>query len=52
MKALVMRWKQLEARYTKLTRRERLLLAAAVIFAPMFMVNTLLIEPRRRASVA
>lgn len=45
MKTLVMRWKQLEARYLTLTRRERLLVAAALVFAPLFILNTLLLEP-------
>jgi MSHA biogenesis protein MshJ len=45
MKALLMRWKQLEARYLTLTRRERLLVAAAVAFGPLFILNTLLLEP-------
>lgn len=52
MKALLMRWKQLEARYLALTRRERLLVAAAVVFGPMFIMNSLLLEPmeaRKRA---
>ncbi len=45
MKAFLARWKVLNDRYVALSRRERLLLAAALVFGPLFIANTLLIEP-------
>lgn len=55
MKALLARWKTLNARYTVLSQRERLLLAAALIFGPLFIANTLLLDPlsvRKRSLTA
>lgn len=45
MKALIARWKNLESRYVALSRRERLLLAAALVLGPLFIANTLLLDP-------
>jgi MSHA biogenesis protein MshJ len=45
MKALIARWKSLDSRYVALSRRERLLLAAALVLGPLFIANTLLLDP-------
>lgn len=55
MKALVAHWKNLNARYSALSQRERLLLAAALVFGPLFIANTLLLDPlaaRKRSMTA
>jgi MSHA biogenesis protein MshJ len=47
MSALSDRWKQLEARYAGLSRREKLLLAGALIIVPALLVETLVLDAQR-----
>ena len=38
-------WKRLKGRYDALTRRERILVAAGLVFGPMMLVNSTVLEP-------
>lgn len=46
MKALSAFWKKLQARYELLNRRERILVAAALVAGPLLIGNSLLIDPQ------
>jgi len=47
MKNLSLTWKRLNERYAALTRRERLLVAAALVLVPLLVVETLVLDPQR-----
>lgn len=47
MKNLSLTWKRLNERYATLTRRERLLVAAALVLVPLLVVETLVLDPQR-----
>jgi MSHA biogenesis protein MshJ len=44
--ALRQRWQRLNERYAVLSRRERLLVAAALVFGPLFIGNALFLDPQ------
>ncbi|PKO37635.1 MAG: hypothetical protein CVU33_12150 [Betaproteobacteria bacterium HGW-Betaproteobacteria-6] len=46
MNALRRQWKQLGHKYAALTRRERLLLAAALVFGPLLIGHALFVDPQ------
>jgi MSHA biogenesis protein MshJ len=46
MKAYVQRWKTLEQRYMALSRRERVMVAAALVLGPLLIGNALLVDPQ------
>ena len=46
MKALRPHWQRLNARYVALSRRERGLVAAALVFGPLLIGNALMIDPQ------
>lgn len=52
MKALRQQWQQLEGRYAAVTRREKLLLAAALIFVPLLVGELLILEGQRTRNAA
>lgn len=53
MKVVRQQWLKLNERYVALSRRERLILAAALILAPLLLGDTLILEPlRTQAKVA
>lgn len=47
MKNFSLTWKRLNERYAALTRRERLLVAAALVLVPLLVVETLVLDPQR-----
>jgi MSHA biogenesis protein MshJ len=47
MNSLRQFWNRLNARYTALSRRERLLVAAAVVLGPLMIGNALLVSPQQ-----
>lgn len=47
MKALRQTWEDLDNRYTSLSRRERLLVAAALVFGPLLIGHALFVDPQR-----
>lgn len=46
MSALRQHWQRLNQRYTALSRRERMLVAAAAVFGPLLIGNALLLDPQ------
>lgn len=52
MKALRQHWAELQARYAALSRREQLLLAAALVVGPLLIGNALIADPQRARAVA
>lgn len=52
MKSLRQRWAELQARYAALSRREQLLLAAALIVGPLLVGNALIADPQRARAAA
>ena len=46
MMAFEQRWQALQARYNVWSRRERLLIAMAMVFGPALMINALWLEPQ------
>jgi len=52
MKVLLQRWKAIEARYLALSRRERLMVAAALVLGPLLIGNALFLEPLSKRAKA
>jgi len=52
MKALLQRWKAIEARYLALSRRERLMVSAALVLGPLLIGNALFLEPLSKRAKA
>lgn len=52
MTAARQRWKQLEARYSAMTRREKLMVAAALIVVPLLVGEMLVLEGQRTRNAA
>lgn len=52
MNALRQRWQQLEKRYAAMTRREKLLVAAALLLVPVLAGETLVLEGQRARNAA
>lgn len=46
MKELRQRWHRLNERYMALSRRERMLVAAALVFGPLLIGNALIVDPQ------
>ena len=52
MNDLHQRWKRLEGRYAAMTRREKLLVAAALVFVPLLLGEMLILEGQRTRNAA
>lgn len=52
MKALRDLWQRLAGHYAALSRRERMLLAATLVLAPLLIGESLLLEPQRKRNLA